>query len=198
MPHPKSVGFRGCCGSNYYTTEWKNLAVRGFGVGFDIGGEHVYCESLSALYNIYGFAFDCYEGKDRIDTQDEAPRRGICMYPVTCVNLLDEHNFHLPKFGNASHCGKTLEKWGSHITITGMNIQWPNTCPGCTDRSKPEFYEGRNRATESQIGGWRGSIEYVIDHVEEGGHANIVMEPYFEEGHGVNVRVRNIHERLDK
>lgn len=195
IPHKDSVGFRGCCGSNFYSTEWKNCAVQGFGVGFDIGGEHVYCESLSALYNWYGFAFDCYKGKDNIDEPDDLPARGVDCYPTYCVNLLDEHNIHMPKFGNASHNGYTAETWAKTITIRGMNLQWPNTCPGYTDRLAPDFQEGRQRATESQPGSWRGSIEYIIDHTTPEHGVNMVEEPFFEEGHGYNIHVRNIHER---
>ena len=196
VPHPKSVGFRGCAGSNFYSTEWKNCAVQGFGIGFDIGGEHVYCESLSALYNIYGFAFDCYKGKESIDDSDDKLPKGGCFYPITCVNLLDEHNVHMPKFGNASHNGNTQEHLAKSITIRGMNLQWPNTCPGYTDRSSANFQDGRHRATESQPGSWRGSIEYVIDHTTYDGGVNLVEEPFFEEGHGIHVRVRSLHEKL--
>ncbi|MBQ8509844.1 MAG: hypothetical protein IJ493_08060 [Clostridia bacterium] len=193
VPHPDSVGFRGCCGSNFYSTEWKNCAVQGFGTGFDIGGEHVYCESLSALYNGCGFAFDCYKGKDSIDAPDDTPARGVCIYPVTCVNLLDEHNIHMPRFGNASHNGRTPEIHAQSITIHGMNLQWPNTCPGYTDRSAPDFLTGRHRATEAQPGSWRGTIEFVIDHTTPGSGCNLTDEPFFEEGHGTNVRVKNLH-----
>ena len=197
VPHPDSVGFRGCIGSNFYATEWKNCAVQGFGVGFDIGGEHVWCESLSALYNIYGFRFDCYKGKRTIDQPDDQPPKGGCLYPVTCVNLLDEHNVHMPCFGNTSHSGKTPDNRAKSITIQGMNIQWPNTCPGYTDRTSPDFETGRRRATESQVGSWRGSIEYVIDHTTREGRVNLVDEPFFEQGHGVHVLTRNIHKKLE-
>lgn len=191
VPHSESVAFRGCCGSNFYSTEWKNLAAQGFGVGFDIGGEHVYCESLSALYNIYGFRFDGYRGKKEFDGANERAF-GICVYPTTCVNLLDEHNINLPLFGNASHNGKTRDYWHKSIKILGMNTQWPNTCPGYTDRSAPDFTKGRSRATESQVGSWHGTIEYVIDHTTENGGVNICNEPFFEEGHGIHIVAKNI------
>ncbi len=192
VPHPASVGFRGCCGSNFYATEWKNLAVQGFGIGFDVGGEHVYCESLSALYNIYGFAFDCYKGKRSIEDAADARAFGVSVYPITCVNLLDEHNLHMPRFGNASHNGKTRDGWHKSITITGMNLQWPNTCPGHTDRTAPDFLSGRRRATEDQLGTWHGSVSYVIDHTTEGSGVNVCDEPFFEEGHGKQIRVTNL------
>lgn len=198
MPNPKSIGFRGCCGSNFYATEWKNLAVQGFGVGFDIGGEHVYCESLSALYNIYGFSFDCYKGKRSIDDPDDARAFGVSIYPIVCVNLLDEHNVNMPRFGNASHNGKTRDGWHKSITITGMNLQWPNTCPGYTDRSAPDFLNERHRATEDQIGSWHGSIEYVIDHSTEGHGVNICGDPFFEKSHGENIRVTNLFDSMKK
>lgn len=191
VPHPESVAFRGCCGSNFYATEWKNLAAQGFGIGFDIGGEHVYCESLSALYNIYGFRFDCYKGKKEFDSSSDRAF-GVCVYPTTCINLLDEHNVNLPLFGNASHNGKTRDGWHKSISILGMNIQWPNTCPGYTDRSSPTFSEGRSRAIESQKGSWHGSIEYVIDHTTESGGVNICSEPFFEEGNGTCIITKNI------
>lgn len=192
MPHPKSVGFRGCCGSNFYATEWKNLAVQGFGIGFDIGGEHVYCESLSALYNIYGFAFDCYKGKKTIDSPESDRSVGIVVYPITCINLLDEHNVNMPMFGNASNNGNTNDRRRKSITILGMNLQWPNTCPGHTQRLAQEFLEKRHRATEWQIGSWRGSIHYVIDHTIEGVGINICDEPFFEEGHGIRIETNNM------
>lgn len=195
-PNPRSVGFRGPHGSNNYTVELKNLATIGFGVGFDIGGEHVYCESLSAYHGIYGFCFDCYKGKRSIDDPDTCKSWGVDIYPTVCVNLLDEHNVHMPRFGNASHNGKTREGWRKSITIRGMNLQWPNTCPGHTDRSAPDFLEGRHRATESQIGSWHGSIEYVIDHSTEGHGVNICREPFFEQGHGVAIQVTNLLESV--
>ena len=191
MPHPKSVGFRGCCGSNFYATEWKNLAVQGFGTGFDIGGEHVYCESLSALYNIYGFAFDCYKGKRTIEDADDARALGISVYPIICVNLLDEHNVHMPRFGNASHNGNTPDRLHKSITILGMNLQWPTTCPGHTDRTTARFTEGRHRAMEDQPGTWHGSIEFALDNYEEG-HVNISSDPFFEAGHGECISARNL------
>ena len=192
MPHPKSVGFRGCCGSNFYATEWKNLAVQGFGIGFDIGGEHVYCESLSALYNIYGFAFDCYKGKRKLEASQEDRSVGISVYPITCVNLLDEHNVNMPMFGNASHNGHTNERCRKSIRILGMNLQWPNTCPGHTDRTAADFMTNRSRSKEWQIGSWRGTIEYVIDHTIEGVGLNLCDEPFFEEGHGVKIEAKNV------
>ena len=195
MPHPRSVGIRGCAGSNYYAmTTWRNLAVDGFGTGFDIGGEHVYCESLSALYNVYGFAFDCYKGKKSINLDDSAKACGGCHYPVTCVNLLDEHNVHMPRFGVASHGGvESIHPNGRQsITIRGMNIQWPNTCPGHTDRRHPDFLKGRHRATEELPGTWRGTVEYVIDWTTPGCGVNLVNDPFFEKGHGDNVVCRNL------
>ncbi|MBE6612804.1 MAG: hypothetical protein E7632_09965 [Ruminococcaceae bacterium] len=198
VPHPKSIGFRGCAGSNFYSTEWKNLAVQGFGIGFDIGGEHVYCESLSALYNHYGFAFDCYIGRHSIDAAEDNRNAdfGWPMYPVTCVNLLDEHNIHMPIFGNVGHRGHTIDQHAQAITIHGMNIQWPNTCPGHTDRLAPDYLEGRHRATEMQPGSWRGTIEYVIDHVTPTHGCNMTDEPFFEEGHGTQILVRNLNNKL--
>ena len=198
MPHPDSVGMRGCAGSNFYSTEWKNCAVQGFGVGFDIGAEHVYCESLSALYNIYGFAFNCYKGKNSLEDSPEKKSVGIGFYPIYCVNLLDEHNVNMPKFGNANHNGLVRDNWSQSITIRGMNLQWPNSCPGYTDRTAPNFTEGRHRATETVPGLWRGSIEYVIDHTTPGSGVNLTTEPFFEEGHGTNVSTRNLHQRLDE
>lgn len=205
IPNALSVGFRGCHGSNAYTTEWKNLATLGFGTGFAIGGEHVYCESLSAYHGIYGFTFDCYKGKFFIDESEEEPPRGVGIYPVVCVNLLDEHNIHMPRFGNMSHHGKspdesippddrTPEGWHKSITITGMNIQWPNTCPGRTDRLAPDFTDGRQRVTEDQPGSWHGRIEFVVDHSLPGHGVNVCKEPFFEEGSGINIEAINHRE----
>lgn len=191
-PHPKSVAFRGCAGSNIYATEWRNCVAHGFGTGFDIGGEHVYCESLSALYNIYGFAFDCYKGKRSIDDSDDVKAFGGSYYPVYCVNLLDEHNVNMPRFGVASHNGKARDNHAQAITIRGMNLQWPNTAPGYTDRTAANFMEGRHRATEDIPGSWRGSIEYAIDHTTPGSGVNLTGEPFFEKGHGQKVECRNL------
>lgn len=193
VPHPRSVAFRGYAGSNIYSTEWKNCVAQGFGTGFDIGGEHVYCESLSALYNLYGFAFNCYKGKNSIDDPDAKKACGACVYPVYCVNLLDEHNVHMPRFGAASHDGRPVSSNNvQSITIRGMNLQWPNTAPGHTDRSAADFMAGRHRATEDQPGIWRGSIEYVIDHTTPDGGVNLTGEPFFEKGHGANVKCLNL------
>lgn len=202
VPNALSVGFRGCHGSNNYSTEWKNLATLGFGTGFDIGGEHVYCESLSAYHGIYGFAFDCYKGKHFIDESEDEPPCGVGIYPVMCVNLLDEHNMHMPRFGNISHHGKstdgvsppdnnTPDGWHKSITILGMNLQWPNTCPGYTDRTAPDFLDGRHRAIEDQPGSWHGRIEYIIDHSLPGHGVNVCKEPFFEDGHGINIETIN-------
>lgn len=195
VPHPRSVGIRGTAGSNYFAmTTWKNLAVQGFGTGFDIGGEHVYCESLSALYNIHGFAFDCYCGKGSIDSPNGGPVGGS-YYPIVCVNLLDEHNMHMPRFGHASHGnGKNAvpEFEFQSVTIRGMNIQWPNTCPGRTNMLDAAFLVGRHRATEDQPGSWRGSIEYVIDPGTPRHNVRMSHDPFFESGHGAGIRVRNL------
>ena len=197
IPHKKSVAFRGCIGSNFYTAEWKNCAAAGFGIGFDIGGEHIYCESLSALYNWHGFAFNNYIGKRSIEDPDDGVSLGVGVYPIYCVNLLDEHNIHMPLFGNKTHQkGYDDSKWSQSITIHGMNLQWPNTCPGYTDRTAPDFTEGRLRATETRKGLWRGSIELVIDHTTPTCGVNLTDEPFFEEGHGINVSVRNLHDTL--
>lgn len=198
VPNAASTAFRGCTGSNFFSTEWKNCAAIGFGTGFAIGGEHVYCESLSALYNIYGFTFDCYKGKDYFDMPKDAHPRGVVMYPITCVNLLDEHSINLPKFGNTSHCGETPEGWAHSITIRGMNIQWPNTAPGYTDREAADFLKGRSRATEIQPGSWRGSVEAVLDHTQPGCRVFLCDEPFFEEGHGTNITFRSLHAKPDK
>jgi len=186
VPHPESVAFRGTAGSNFMArSEWRNLAALGFGVGFDIGGEHVYCESLSALYNIWGFSFNGYRGKKNFGDAKESCFGG-CFYPVYCVNLLDEHNVNMPRFGHASPGSP------QSVTIRAMNIQWPNTCPGHTDRRAPDFLEGRHRATESIPGRWRGSIEYVVDHTTVEGHVHLADEPFFEPGHGTAIRTVNL------
>ncbi len=186
MPHPGSVAFRGTAGSNFYArSEWKNLVAIGFGTGFDIGGEHVYCESLSALFNIYGFAFNCYGGRRNFADSGEQVFGG-CFYPIYCVNLLDEHNVNMPRFG------KVAPSSNQSITIRAMNLQWPNTCPDHTDRKGIDFLKGRHRATESVVGHWRGSIEYLIDHTTPAGCVNLVEEPFFESGHGVNVKTVNL------
>lgn len=198
VPHPDSIAFRGCAGSNFYSSEWKNCAAVGFGTGFAIGGEHIYCESLSALYNIYGFTFDCYKGKEYFDIDKDANPRGVVVYPIYCVNLLDEHNINLPRFGNASHRGYTPENWAHSITIRGMNIQWPNTAPGYTDRLAKDFLNGRSRATEAQLGSWRGSVEAVLDHYGQDIGVNLCDEPFFEEGHGTNVAFRSLHRKLNE
>jgi AraC-like DNA-binding protein len=63
---------------------------------------------------------------------------------------------------------------------------------GYTDRSAPDFTEGRSRATESQVGSWHGTVEYVIDHTTENGGVNICNEPFFEEGNGIHIVEKNI------
>lgn len=193
VPHPHSVGIRGTAGSNHgVLNEWKRCSALGFGTGFDIGGEHVLCESLEAKYNVVGFAFDGYKGKRAIDAPDDEPPCGGGFYPICCTNLLDEHNVHMPRFGSASHGGEARANWAQSVTIRGMNVQWPNTAPGFTDRRAPDFTAGRRRATESNPGLWRGSVEYVIDHTTPGGGVNLTDEPFFEAGHGTNVRATNL------
>ena len=197
VPHPKCVAFRGTCGSNLgATSTWRELGAYGFGIGFDIGGEHVYCESLSAWYSMWGFAFNCYKGKRSIGNALDGSCHGVETYPVTCVNLLDEHSIHMPKFGDVGSYLKSEEQ-SPQIRIIGMNIQWPNVCPGYTDdiRLKPEFLVGRHRATETVPGYWRGQIEYVIDHTQPGCGVKLVHAPFFEKGSGENVDCRNM---LDK
>ena len=193
VPHPRSVAFRGSAGSNIgILNEWKRLSAMGFGTGFEIGGEHVYCESLEAKNNIYGFTFDCYKGKRTFDASPEAKACGGGYYPITCVNLLDEHNVHLPRFGVASHNGVVREPWAQSITIRGLNIQWPNTAPGYTNRLAPDFLKGRHRATEDHPGSWRGSVEYVIDATTPSSGVNMTHDAFFEEGHGGGIRARNL------
>ncbi len=192
VPHPDSAAFRGCCGSNFGCVCWKNLAAEGFGTGFQIGGEHVYCESLAAIYNHYGFTFDCYKGKRTFDAPADAPAAGIGAYPIVCVNLLDEHNIHMPRFGNSSHNGKTYETSAQSITIRGMNLQWPTSAPGYTDRTAPDFQDGRYRATEVQPGSWHGSIEYALDHTTPKSGVHFTDEPFFEENHGTGILARNL------
>lgn len=196
IPHPDSVGFRLGIGSNYFCHTVKHCLVTGLGVGFDIGGEHVYCETLGAAYCNCGFRFDCYKGKTNIDDPDDAPARGGGFYPIYYVNLIDEDNVNMPRFGNASHNGSTRENWAQSITIRDMNIQWPNSCPGYTGRTAPDFTNGRCRSIESAPGLWRGSIEYCIDHTTPGSGVNLTDEPFFEEGHGINVEVRSLHKKL--
>lgn len=195
VPNERSVAFRLCCGSNFGCVEVKNCCAQGFGTAFEIGGEHIYCESLGALYNHYGYTFDCYKGKGDIDEPDTEKARGVAVYPVTCVNLIDEHNIHMPKFGNASFNGSEPENCSQAITILGMNLQWPNSAPGYTDRTAADFLCGRHRATEVQPGSWRGRIEYVIDHTTPGSGVNLTDEAFFEEGHGINIETRNLHKK---
>ena len=193
VPNARCVAFRGTMGSNYVAmSNWRNLAAYGFGIGFEIGGEHVSCDSLSALYNVYGFSFSSYSGKRSIALGESAPPVGGTFYPIVCVNLLDEHNVNMPRFGCAPHGSWTGPHGGQSVTIRGMNLQWPNTCPGHTDRAAADFTSGRTRATEAIPGAWRGSVEYVIDHTTVQGGVNLVTEPFFEPGHGKNVTVRNL------
>jgi len=198
IPHPDSVGFRFGIGSNLFCHTAKHCLVTGLGVGFDIGGEHVYCETLAAAYCNYGYRFDCYKGKTNFNDPDDLPARGGGFYPIYCVNIIDEHNVNMPIFGNASHNGNTREIWAQSVTIRGMNLQWPNSCPGYTDRRAEDFTVGRHRATEVQPGIWRGSIEYCMDHTTPGSGVNLTDEPFFEEGHGTNIAVRSLHQKLTK
>ena len=111
---------------------------------------------------------------------------------MVCVNLLDEHNINMPIFGNVAYDDGTPDFMVQSITIRGMNLQWPNSCPGHTDRARPGFGEDRMRATETQPGAWRGSIEFALDHTGPNSEVNLVDEPFFEKGHGTNIKLTNL------
>ena len=196
-PHPKSVGVRGTAGSNCGPSSMRNVVAEGFGHGFDIGGEHLTCDNLAAVYCLYGFAFDCYVGKTSIYHPDRPVRgTGCSSYPIVLSNLCDEHNVNMPLFGWASHGGDTRDCVAQSVLIRGFQSQWPNTAPGYNDRKSPDFLKGRHRATEVRPGSWHGSVEYVVDWTTPDGGVNLTEGRFFEKGHGGNVLCRNLQSKL--
>ena len=197
VPHPKSVGVRGTCGSNTGPASMRNVVSCGFGHGFDIGGEHLTGDNLAACYCLYGFAFDCYVGKGSIAEPDTRGRgHGCSSYPIVLSNLCDEHNVNLPLFGCSSHGDDTRDCVAQSVLIRGYQFQWPNTAPGYSDRKSPDFLKGRHRACEVRPGSWHGSVEYVADWTTDGGGVNLTEGRFFELGHGGNLLCRNLQSKL--
>lgn len=165
--HERSVGIVSNPGSTWNTNSyWNDIEIHGFYYGVHIVGmEHAFIHNLTVQWCEYGLKFN-----------------GGGQHPIQLIAVQDEHNVHLPDFGEA----------GRAIEISGYNASWPESAPGFPNAETEGWYQ-RKRATGNPI----GSIEYTNNITPTGGISTPVDYPtYFEHGQGLNMKVRNMKHSL--
>ena len=161
-----SYGIMSNPGSTWNTnSNWKDVEVHGFHTGVYFAGmEHALVTNLTVQWCTYGMRF--------------ATNR---QHPITLIAVQDEHNVHLPVYGDGDGA----------VIITGYNASWPEKAPGQPSSDAPGWAT-RKRAT----GNPRGRIEFTNNITQSGGIVGAVDYPaYFEKGHGIGCEVVNLHHK---
>ncbi len=159
------VGIRGY---NGYSTSSQNMMERisaeGFYTAFQLGGEHIICNNLTARTNYIGFSFGDYYFT-----------YGTFDHPITLINCADEHSCKLPQF---IHSGLPNSDKPSkqEIDMISFNIE-----------IDPQIFA--DYATETTPNSFCGRIEYTI-----GGIGENVTDywKFWKEGSGHLFQTRNM------
>lgn len=169
LPVEGCIGIRGWSGwTDGIDISISDVAVLGFYVGFQLGGEHLTLERCVSRFNYYGYTFGEYQLE---------PNSGAQVHPITLINCADEHIQKLPKFsksGNANNMGGGL----CTVSFINFNIEYYPLLSN-TD------IEG---AVEEIDGGWCGIIDYSIENNEQNNRVDV---PFWKDNNGVHFRTIN-------
>ena len=168
VPHP---GVLGCVGvrcvhgsNNSFQFDMFQVACLSFGVGFEIGGEHLYGNYLSSVFCNYGFTFNSY-----------LLENGVWVHPITLLNCGDEAPCNYPYFGPNP----------GHQPIDIINFNMEHYCN--------YFEAGGHYAEEATPGEWTGTFDYAIMSRGGDGYVltHSPKKRCWEDGHGLNLHTKD-------
>lgn len=162
------VGIRSFAGWTYGdTTRFDNISVWGCHVAFQLGAEHLICNSLRARHNYCGYTFGEYHSEVNYGAFD---------HPTTLINCCDEQSYQGPIF---SYCGVLDPKFD---TARDRKLQ------GVTfiDYNTEHFTK---LAKETNPGTFCGVIMY---HPSDGTYGAYVNAKFWEDGSGHNFKTVNL------
>lgn len=141
VPVPESIGLTMTDGSNYITSNYRNIVSKWFGQGIQAGGEHVVCTACGAFYCLYGWTFGNYAYS------------GGFNHPITLVNCCDEQCVNMPYFGTCGDRGGQFPG-GQEVTMISFNLERIlKRIPG------GKFGDGMREKVPGQ---WRGNVSFTI------------------------------------
>jgi hypothetical protein len=164
------MAVRGMQGSCYGTDNiWANSFAWGFGVGFQVVGEHIIGMLLGTRFCTYGYKFGATESTWALSL----------VHPITLINCCDECSFNLPIFG---HGGRSnLTDCRQPITLIDFNLEY-----------RPEYFAlGGDRAKELTAGEAYGSIDFVVVNTQGAPGKNMLNFQFWESGYGENIKTTN-------
>ena len=162
------VGIRSFAGWTYGdTTRFDNISVWGCRVAFQLGAEHLICNSLRSRHNYCGYTFGEYHNEVNYGAFD---------HPTTLINCCDEQSYQGPIF---SYCGVLDPK---HDSTRDRKLQ------GVTfiDFNTEHFTK---LAKEVTPGTFCGIIMY---HPSDGTYGGRVGSQFWEDGSGHNFKTINL------
>lgn len=156
------IGMRLIKGENWGTGyEVKNCFIFGFGIGFDIGGEHLIMSECGSRYCIYPYRFSGYQ------TNNEDS------HPNTLINCCEEICQKGIYFATSrAHQTINLIDYNIEVRTTEYNGNFPRS----------------TGAVEETPGSFRGTITYSANRES---YVNADDIPFWEPGSGINVLTRN-------
>lgn len=162
------VGIRSFAGWTYGdTTRFDNISVWGCHVAFQLGAEHLICNSLRSRHNYCGYTFGEYHNTVNYGAFD---------HPTTLINCCDEQSYQGPIF---SYCGVLDPKFD---TTKDRKLQ------GVTfiDFNTEQFTK---LAKETNPGTFCGVIMF---HPSDGTYGAYVNAKFWEDGSGHNFKTVNL------
>lgn len=162
------IGIRSFAGWTYGdTTRFDNISVWGCRVAFQLGAEHLICNSLRARHNYCGYTFGEYHNEVNYGAFD---------HPTTLINCCDEQSYQGPIF---SYCGLLDPKY---------DITRDKKLQGVTfiDFNTEQFTK---LAKEVSPGTFCGTIMY---HPSDGTYGGLVNAKFWEDGSGHNFKTVNL------
>ena len=164
------MAVRGMQGSCYGTDNvWSNAFAWGFGVGFQVVGEHIIGMLLGTRFCTYGYKFGATESAWTLSL----------IHPNTLINCCDEWSFNLPVFG---HGGRSnLTGCRQPITLIDFNLEY-----------RAEYFAlGGDLAKELTAGEAYGSIDFaVVDTQNNPGKSKLDFQ-FWANGYGKNMKTIN-------
>ena len=166
-PNKKSIGIRGLPGWNFGVNyRIDNVFVFGFGVAYDIGGEHLIMTSCGCRQCDITYRFNAYEKPDKMS------------HPQTLINCCEEGCKRSMYF-----CRSNTKQ---SINIVDFNIEYrPLEFSGTWDRT--------TKAVEERPGDYRGRITYSANHED---YVNSDDIEFWKEGSGLNIKTENLNHKL--
>lgn len=162
------VGIRSFAGWTYGdTTRFDNISVWGCHVAFQLGAEHLICNSLRARHNYCGYTFGEYYNKVNYGAFD---------HPTTLINCCDEQSYQGPIF---SYCGVLDPKFDTKKDRKLQGVTF-------IDFNTEQFAK---LAKETNPGTFCGVIMF---HPSDGTYGAYVNAKFWEDGSGHNFKTVNL------